>query len=98
MESCLQVDKPVQSVSAYEKLCNDVYPGSFNADKREVNFKALDSKHLQVLGLVGSNDAVWQFLIEKGTTLFPTSYKGVPCLINGIRNNVHGRYHTRDDD
>jgi hypothetical protein len=74
MPDCLQVDKPVQSVSAYNKLCNDLWPGSFSADKREVDFKALDGKQLQILGLVGCNDAIWQFLNENGVQCYPLSF------------------------
>lgn len=56
----------MQSVSAYERLCNDLCSGSFIAAKREVDFEALNAKKLKVLGLVGTNDAIWKFLDDRG--------------------------------
>jgi hypothetical protein len=66
-ECCaVQVSKPVPLVAEFERLCNDLLPGSFDLSARMAAFAELNKLRHHFIGIVGEANDVWQELCSQG--------------------------------
>ncbi|CAG8745410.1 9216_t:CDS:2, partial [Dentiscutata heterogama] len=58
------VDKIIISQNSLKKFCNDMVPNWFKSIS-EIDFKSLNSKSINIIGVYGTRDSIAKYLFQK---------------------------------